>query len=186
ADLDRDGFLDVVAASSSTTTTANVGVLINAFGTGFNASIPTSVLPNTALQTVVVTDVDRDVFPDLVVTVKQEIDPATNQPRTPANNVFTLLGNGDGTFGNAVPYRVGSLTASPVPSSAAAVSDPLVLVVTFSTQGTTVQTNLVKNGNFEARDLSGEQGNLSGWQVFQQTNSRCAILPHARTLSPLT
>src|SRR5205823_2874044 len=45
---------------------------------------------------------------------------------------------------------------------------PFVRVTSFHIGGTSVTANLVDNGGFEDRDLSGEQGNLDGWKTFDQ------------------
>jgi hypothetical protein len=186
ADLNRDGFPDVIVTSSSTTpSSGNIGVLLNDFGTGFSNTIPTSIFNGVSLTNVIVTDVNADSFPDLVVAVSQQIDPSTGTAQTAVDNLFTLLGNGDGTFQDPVPYQVGAVSGS-IPSFVASLSDPLIRATTFSTGGTVVSTNLIRNGDFEARDLSGEKGNLDGWQTFDQANSHGQWSPQAGTTSPLS
>jgi hypothetical protein len=88
------------------------------------------------------------------------------------NNVRTLIGNGDGTFQAPIPYQVGGQTTTPVgPSSVTVVSDPFQAITTFNVQGNLVRNNLIANGGFEFSDLSGEHGNLNGWQTFKQNRT---------------
>ena len=49
-----------------------------------------------------------------------------------------------------------------------------------------VDVNLVKNGNFEARDLSGTPGTFTGWETAQVPNSRGGWYLQSGTLSPLS
>jgi hypothetical protein len=163
ADFNADGYADIVVASSSTATTnAGVAVLLNQLGTGFGQPLITTVLPGSSLQTVSVAHIDNDAFPDLIVTTTP-IKNAFNQ-----DNVYTLLGNGDGTFQRAIPYQVGGTGSTTLgPSYAAIISDPFLRVTTFNSGGTQVRPNLVANGNFETRDLTGTAGILTGWQQYE-------------------
>ncbi len=233
ADLNRDGFPDVITISSSSTTADSISVLLNSQGSGFSPYISTTLGVGAALQSVTVANVNQDAYPDLVVTVKGvAIAPvgggfggggggpavtnaspivissanhglATGQVvtitgvlgNTAANgtwtitvvdqnhfslngstgngaytsggswtptaaaafdNVFTLLNNGDGSFQAATPY-LAAKTGNPTPGASyvAVVSDPWQRVVTFTSGGTTVNANLVSNGGFEVRDLTG-------------------------------
>ncbi len=167
ADMNLDGFLDVVVASRSTgATTGGVAVLLSQLGTGLAGPVLTPVLPGTGLASLVVTNVNQavpgaapDVFPDVIV--------ATLAGGATLDNVFALVGNGDGTFQLPVPYQVGGVGAPTLPpTSLAATPSPLIHVTTFQTSGNTVSNNLISNGDFEKRDLSGEAGNLLGWQTY--------------------
>jgi hypothetical protein len=170
ADFNMDGFPDVIVASSSTgATTGGVAVLLNQLGTGFSAPVLTPVLPGTGLASVVVTNVNQniagaatpDVFPDIVVSTLPGKNGST------LDDVYTLLGNGDGSFQDPMSYQVGGTGTPTMPPSYLAVTpSPLVRVTTFKTGGTTISANLVANGDFESRDLTGEQGNLLGWQTY--------------------
>ncbi len=83
------------------------------------------------------------------------------------DNVFVLMGNSTGSFSAAVPYDVGPTnTPLPTPTFLAITPTPLEAVTTFTSGGNLIQDNLVNNGNFESRDLSGEQENLLGWQTY--------------------
>jgi len=83
------------------------------------------------------------------------------------DNVFVLISKGNGTFHSAIPYEVGANpTQIAAPSYLAATNSALIRVTTFTTGGTVVNPNLVSNGNFEATDLTGEVGNLLGWQSY--------------------
>lgn len=92
----------------------------------------------------------------------------TNTTFTTNDNVFVLIGIGNGTFKEPVPYLAGG-TGTPylAPSFLGATPNPLIRVTTFTSGGTVVNTNLVTNGDFELRDLTGEKGNLLGWDTFR-------------------
>jgi hypothetical protein len=95
ADLNGDGFPDIVVPNALSNT---VSILLNngdgTFGPPTNITIsgnnPYPSLP-------VVVDVNNDGFPDIAVSDQN------------SNQVSVLLGNGDGTFGPASSYSVGSL-----------------------------------------------------------------------------
>ena len=162
-DLTGNGFEDIIVGSGSTgATSGGVAVFLNQLGTGFGSPIVTPVMPGTALQSVLVANVNQDAFPDLIVTTV----PGTGGSTT--DNIYTLLGNGDGTFERAVPYIAGG-TSSPTvaPSSSALISDPFLRVTTFHSGGTTVEPNLIDNGTFSTTDLVGVKGSLTGWQQYE-------------------
>ncbi len=193
-DLNRDGLPDVVVANqafsfNSFTTTGSISVLLNAAGNGFNDPIETVVLQPTqlffstlVLASVVVTNVNQDFYPDVVVTTANGGFFGLSDT---VNNVYTLLGNGDGSFQNPNAAAVGGTSNAP-PSFVAVVSDPLIAVSTFTTGGTQVSSNVVRNGTFEVFDLAKEKGNLSGWQTFDQRDSRGQWNPQAGTSTPLS
>src|SRR5262249_24492698 len=114
--------------------------------------------------------------------------PATARPSL--DNLFTLIGLGDGTFGNPTPYEAGPMAQgtnpAPPPTWLAVVSDPLIRVTTFTTGGTIVTTNFIRNGDLESKDLSGEKGNLDGWNTVNMDNSHGNWMPQKGNLSPLS
>ncbi len=190
-DFNRDGFPDVAvvgqaingASAEVETLLTNTGINSTgqrvAFGFGSNVILSNVGIPGGAiLNSVAVTDVNGDPYPDLVVgtvfTPISPINPATD------DNLFTLAGGGDGTFGNAQPYEANGEpivppTTTPVPplvsATVAVVSDPFLAVLTFFQTGPLVTTNLIQNGSFSSPDLSSETGNFDGWQTASQLNS---------------
>jgi hypothetical protein len=160
ADLNRDGFPDVVVSSGTTPTSANLSVLLNSLGHGFDPALPVTLFAGAQLQSVAVTDVNSDPFPDLVVSLK--VADAQN------NNLYALLGKGDGTFQTPVPYFTGSNAA---PSFVTVASDPLITASSFTVLTSNVTANLIRNGTFEVPDLNGDPGSLTGWHTFAQDNS---------------
>lgn len=194
ADFNADGFADIATASRSNSTTENISVLLNNVGTGFQSAIHTQlttdpIVNGSVLHRLQAVNVNSDAFIDLVVTAG--IIDAVNNTTTkngadgvpdkdtpnPANNTFVLYGAGDGSFTATVnQYTVAGPSATsppPVPFASAVevVSDPFRLLSTFNVGGTTVSANLLRNGSFENRALSGEQGNLDGWNVFRLTDT---------------
>src|SRR5262249_28641468 len=169
-DFNLDSFPDVVVASQSTDFAAGgIAVLLNNLGTGFSTPIQDNFLPGTGLASVVVTHLNQsasgatpDGFPDVLVSLL----PGNAFFVDTTDNVYALMGNGDGTFGPAVGYQIGSPAGGTGPTYLAPAPSPLVQVTTFKSGGNLVKTDLINNGNFEARDLSGETGNLLGWQTF--------------------
>ncbi len=178
ADFDNDGFTDIATVSRNNTTTDNVSVLLNSLGTGFQTAVNTTVTSGLPLQSLAALNVNSDAFIDLVVTSRAYDPPGKGSPPpppNPINNTHVLLGTGDGGFAtNIDDYSVDIPTttptmgaATPVPSRVAIVSDPFRLLSTFNIGGTTVSVNLIRNGNFDARDLTNEQGNLTGWNTYK-------------------
>src|SRR5262249_8533537 len=148
--FNRDGFLDLVVVGTPINgTTATIETLLNNQGFGFqNGVVPTTTtLPGNAVPyTVAVTDVNADPFPDLLVSTVFTALSADNP--TTAENLISLTGNGDGTFGDATPYLAGgeptntpSPAPAPSPETVAVVSDPFVPVVTFFQSGPLVTVN---------------------------------------------
>ena len=162
-DFNNDGFPDIVVASKSTgLTSGGVSVLLNQLGGGFGPPQHTDVLPGTGLQSLVVSDVNEDGIPDVVVGAL----PGTGGSTT--DNVFVLTGRNDGTFNDAVPYLAGGVGTPTLPPSFLAIGQaPLTRVTTFTAGGNIVQSNLVANGGFETADLSGEKGNLTAWNTYR-------------------
>jgi hypothetical protein len=184
-DFNRDGFLDLVVTSSSPRpTTGNLGVLLNSFGTGFLSTINTTIQNGVGLDSVAVTDLNNDLYPDIVVGVSQQVDPVTGTPVTPTNNIYALQGVGDGTFKPAVGFLFGG--ATPTPTFVGLISDAFVHATTFTVQGNIVTTDLIRNGTFEGRDLAGQQGGLFGWQSANQSNSHGYWSVQTGTFSPLS
>ncbi len=182
-DMNDDGFADVVVASKSTgATTGGVAVLLNQAGTGFAPPVVTPVAPGTGLASVAVTRLITsfaEAFPDVVVSTLSGS----------AANVYVLGGNGDGTFTASVAYQVGGSGAPAAAPSYLALESSLVQAATFTITSHTVAPNLVRNGGFEQRDLSGERGNLLGWQTFDLNSNPGSFgrwAPQTGSLSPLS
>lgn len=195
ADFNSDGYVDIATASRSNTTTENITVLLNNLGTGFQPAIHTQLTTDAAvgasvLKSLRAVNVNSDAFIDLVVTsgLIDAVDNATPTKKTPdgiadkdtpnpVNNTYVLFGAGDGSFtSTAANYTVTGPSAAatpltPLPSAVEVISDPFKLLSTFSVGGTTVSVNLLRNGNFETRALTGEQGNLDGWNTFKLSDT---------------
>ena len=192
-DFNRDGLQDVVAVSSGTNgANQQIAVLLNSGNGGFAAAVFTPLPFNFPINSVTVDDLNGDGFPDLVVgltgqsSFSEITTPSgfTQFTTAPADaNVYSLVGNGDGTFSVPVPYMTGPKSFNTV---VAVASDPLVFATTFTLVTNIVEVDLVKNGNFEARDLSGTPGTFTGWQTAQAPNSRGGWYLQSGTLSPLS
>jgi hypothetical protein len=183
ADLNGDGLPDIVVTNQSLAApggliTAYVSVLINVPGVGFNPALRTNVLTDSdaKIQAIGVTHLEqglglttdgKDPFPDLVLSVGADPFGVPNS----VNNIITLKGQGDGTFAPARLYATDGGGPIQLPSNFSVGSDPFIPVVTFVSQNNVSNINLVLNGNFAKLDLTGEKGNLNGWQVFDQVNS---------------
>ena len=122
-----------------------------------------------------IANVNNDAFADLILSTAA----------TP-NNVITLTGAGDGTFNPPLFYATDGGGAAVEPSLSAVASSPLIRATTFTVISTTVSTNVIENGNFEALDLAGEKGNLIGWQTFAQANSHGQWIQQTGPSSPLS
>jgi hypothetical protein len=180
-DLNRDGFPDLVISDNSNGPnfgTGSIAVLLNASGNGFNApTFINSPLFTAPFQSIIITDVNQDLYPDIVVSTHSS-----------DNNLFTLLGIGDGSFQPPRgPYAVSG--GDSAPSYVALVSDPFVRVTTFTTSGFLVGPELLENGTFDSLSLSNngtapEKGNLNGWNTFSEQNSAGQWGPQTGTLSP--
>jgi hypothetical protein len=169
SDLNGDGFPDIVTISDSALTDKNIGVLINNVGFGFNPAVYTSLGVGNPLQDVTVAHVNQDAFPDLVVTLQREANSSTGFPNL--NNIDVLTGNGGGAFTLTNPpvSANGNDISKLPPSDVTVVDDPFIPVTSFIVGGQFVGPNLIRNGSFEASDLAGEAGNLSGWTTYNYT-----------------
>lgn len=183
-DLNRDGLPDIVVTNdslpASTTSsiigfvsTAYVSVLLNTPGKGFSNAIRTDLVRNTnrPFQSVTITNVNNDLYPDVVAGagVGGFFFIGTGFS---FNNVVALEGNGDGSFKDPRFYATGGGGDFIPPSTVAVLSDPLLQATSFTVQATTVNTNLIQNGNFSTITLQSERGNLLGWQTYNLRNSR--------------
>lgn len=195
-DLNRDGLPDIVVTNQSTfgfnqVQTNYISVLLNTPGTRFLPPIRTNVFPNTntRLHSIAVTDINEDFFPDVVASADSPSFATQNQM---ANNLVALQGLGNGTFLDPQFYSTNGggnpqISSNNIPPSYMdVVSNPLVLVTSFRTRGTSVSSNLVRNGNFDVLDLNGEKGNLTGWQMQKQRDSHGGWSPQSGILSPLS
>ncbi len=185
-DFNQDGFQDVVAVSSDTTGAAQqIAVLLNSGGDGFAAALFTPLPFNLPVNSVAVDYLNGDETPDLVVGLTGgTINNTFFQNQAPADaNIYTLIGNGDGTFSSPVPYMTGPKGNNTI---VAVASDALVRATTFFLQSTTVDVDLIKNGGFEAHDLDGTPGTFAGWETANITNSRGGWYLQSGNLSPLS
>ncbi len=156
ADLTNNGYPDVIAVTNSPLTTEDGSVLLNALGGGFDNAVNFSVDGGIGLESATTARVYQGTYPDLIVTASDT---------TATDNIYTMEGVGNGTFFNTLPYIAGT---SPEPSAIAVVSDPYFPVTTFNVVSTTVNANLVSNGDFQTADLSGEPSDLDGWQTYDE------------------
>ena len=156
ADLNNDGFPDIVAVTNLPVTTDDGSVLINALGGGFDTAFNFSVAGGIGLQAVTATRVYGSTFPDLIVSASDT---------TAVNNIYTMEGDGTGHFSHVLGYEAGT---NPEPSTITVVSDPYFPITTFNIVNTTVNANLVTNGSFQTADLSGEPSDLDGWQIYDE------------------
>src|ERR1019366_3020678 len=82
----------IVASSSTATTNAGIAVLLNQFGTGFGTPIQSDVAPGTALQNVVVSDINGDGVPDLILSTA--IQSGSVSAATTATPINVTVNNG--------------------------------------------------------------------------------------------
>jgi hypothetical protein len=161
-DFNGDGFLDVAVASTSVSDTAGgVAVLLSQLGFGFGAPTINPVLPGTALNGIAVSDINLDGLPDIIVSVL----PGTG--RMSRDNLYVIMGDRASGLGALTPYDAGSGPSQDAPTFVATTPSPLTRLTTFDIVGAKIiNVNLANNGNFEQHDLSGETGNIVGWQTF--------------------
>jgi hypothetical protein len=164
ADVNGDGRPDVVIANQcvdSTCTSSNVGVLLNS-GTGSFGTSTTYGSGGLFPDWVVITDVNGDSEPDLVVANSSTSTTVDN------GNVGVLLGNGNGTFRTAVAYPSGAFGAASVAvADVNGDSNPDLVVVNCSATssscvggGGTVGVLLGNgNGTFQTAVTLGSGGN---------------------------
>jgi hypothetical protein len=189
-DINGDGFPDLIVAthtSSSGTFTDSVTVLLNDGVPGpsnqFGAPIRTDVFSGASvpIQALTLTNLNNDPFPDVAAVSQGSV-----------NNVFTLLGNGDGTFQTTVGQYstaggglgTGSTAGTVTGDILAASSNTFIRATTFTVATTLISSNLITNGNFGTPDLNQESGNLVGWQTAAQPNSHGQWSVQTGTVSP--
>jgi hypothetical protein len=105
ADLNGDGWPDLVVGSTDGAGQPNISVLLNNGNGTFQAAVGYSSV-GFDVTSVAVADVDGDGKPDLVV-ANQCSDTSCNN-----SSVAVLLGNGDGTFRPAVTYNLSGIAAA--------------------------------------------------------------------------
>ena len=162
-DFNGDGYEDVAVASTAISATAGgVAVLLNQLGFGFGQPTVDPVLPGTALNGIAVTDVNLDGVPDIIVSVL----PGTGL--FSRDNFYVLMGSRETGLGDLTPYDAGSGPSLDAPTFVAATPSPLMRLDDLRHRRATkiVNINLPKNGDFEAQDLTGEVGNIVGWQTY--------------------
>jgi hypothetical protein len=190
-DFNRDGLQDVVAVSKDATgSSQQIAVLLNSGGGGFAAAVFTALPFGFPVNSVTVANLNGFDFPSLVVgltggSVPGQVGPFGQQsvPAPADANLYSLIGNGDGTFATPVPYQTGPKGNNTV---VAVASDPLLRVSTFTLVTNIVAVDLIKNGGFEAHDLNGTPGNFIGWQTAQTKDSRGGFYLQSGPLSPLS
>jgi len=104
ADLNNDGFVDLVTADSCATNNCSGGSISVLLGNGdgtFQAAVGYSSGGENATA-VAISDVNHDGKPDVVV-----VNNCANNSNCTNGSVSVLLGNGDGTFQPAVSYSSG-------------------------------------------------------------------------------
>jgi photosystem II stability/assembly factor-like uncharacterized protein len=102
------------------------------------------------------------------------------------NNFVVIQSLGGGQFALPQFYATSGGGTGSGPSYVALSGDPFLRATTFTVSVTQVQTNLVANGTFDTPDLSGESGNLNGWQTFTETGSHGQWAGQTDSLSPLS
>ncbi len=184
-DINQDGFKDVIVAALSVGANGSINSITTGGGSDVRISTPsTNGLSNGMLVTITgltgtaavalngntyqVNSVTGSSFKLTGTTAIAGTGTGGTWGEPHVNdNVFVLIGNGDGTLKTPTPYQMGSLVTTDLPPSyLAATPSPLIPVTTFSTNGNLVQGELVANGTFEARDLNGYPGTLQGWQTY--------------------
>jgi hypothetical protein len=177
-DLNNDGYPDVAVVASKTADLGHAVIesLINSLGGGPNTTGSAGGFGNVVLSpglpygvtgnSVALVHTEDSPFPSLVLGTVQATSKAA--PALTVSNLFVLQGVGDGKFINGVPYEV---AGEPSTTSVAVTSDPMIPVVTFFKTGQLATADLVVNGNFDKTELTGETGNLDGWQTASLPDS---------------
>jgi photosystem II stability/assembly factor-like uncharacterized protein len=183
-DLNGDGFPDIAVTNRSVPlTSAGTGnlyvtALINQQGVRFNSTrLSPDIDTGTtgALSSIAITSLTRTPFPAIVVTESGGV-----------NNLVSIQSLGGGQFALPQYYATSGGGVAISPSYVAVASDPFIRATTFTVSSTLVSANLVANGTFETPDLTGETGNLAGWQTFEQTNSHGQWTTQSSPSSPLS
>ena len=183
-DLNGDGYPDIAVTNSSaaagSTSPGNlyVTVLTNQQGVGFTS---TRLAPNLATgttgqpQSILITNINGSLFPAIVVSMSGTV-----------NNLAAIQSLGGGQF--AAPQYFATSGGGPAvpPSYVALSSDPFIRASTFTVSSSLVSANLITNGTFGTPDLTGETGNLEGWQTYDQTSSNGQWALQTGTGSPLS
>jgi hypothetical protein len=68
ADVNADGYQDVVTVSSASTSTDNISAILNAAGGGFSPPVFSGLPNGAALQDIALINLNQDPFPDIIVT----------------------------------------------------------------------------------------------------------------------
>jgi hypothetical protein len=179
-DLNADGYPDVVVVASKSTDPGHavVETLLNSLGGGPNTTDAAGGFENNAIlspglpygttaNSVAIIHTENSPYPSVVVGANAAT--AASSPAVTVDGLFVLQGVGDGTFVNPVPYEAGGQPSS---TAVAATSDPFLPVLTFFKTGQTVTSDLIKNGDFNTPQLTGEAGNLDGWQTASLPDSQ--------------
>src|SRR5207249_1357622 len=115
---------------------SQVDVFLNSFGVGRRLVNFSPLGDNTVIQSAVLTAVNADAFPDLILSVKTPSTTA-NSRASNVDNLFVMFGNGDGTFQAPLPYLAADtdLSTLPQPSFLGLVSNPFIKATTFTVSG---------------------------------------------------
>jgi hypothetical protein len=198
ADFNGDGLPDIAVSNQTLQATggaitAYVSVLLNTPGVGLSSPIRTNVLTDTdaKISLLGVTHLEqgrelipdgKDAFPDLVMSIGSDPFFIANS----VNDVIAIKGQGDGTFGAARLYATNGGGPQQLPTVISVASDPFIAVTTFTSQSNISNINLALNGSFQKLDLADEKGNLTGWQTFQETDSKGGWDSQTGNTSPLS
>jgi hypothetical protein len=196
-DLNNDGYPDVAVVASKTADLGHAVIesLINTLGGGPNTTGSAGGFGNVVLSpglpygvtgnSVALVHTEDSPFPSLVLGTVQATSKAA--PALTVSNLFVLQGVGDGKFIDGVPYEV---AGEPTTTTVSVTNDPMIPVVTFFKTGQLATADLVVNGDFDKTELTGEVGNLDGWQTASLPDSFGQWLVNPRQagvpLSPLS
>ena len=142
ADFNGDGYLDVVVASQSTNATqGGVAVLLNQAGTGFGTPIQTAVDSGIGLENVVVSDINQDGLPDLLVSTQLPSGNITLVSASTNGIVVTSDNNGLSVGEQVVIQNVGGFTEANGTFTVSAVTQN-----TFTLENTSSDTGTYTSG----------------------------------------